>query len=163
MKSDEFSTFETAQQYLETNPDNLSMTALMRLAELANTKRTENAAYYTNKSIITEIMKRLPDVNKSEVRILEPSVGVGNFLPQIIHRFQNKQITIDVVDIDERSLETLKLIQSNLNSPTEDHLYEFGNLLTVLSVGFDDEGVLEINENDYADVIHAINYHYEAA
>lgn len=118
LKSDEFSTFETAQQYLEANPDNLSMTALMRLAELANTKRTENAAYYTNKSIITEIMKRLPDVNKSEVRILEPSVGVGNFLPQIIHRFQNKQITIDVVDIDERSLETLKLILSHYSIPS---------------------------------------------
>jgi hypothetical protein len=32
----------------------------------------------------------------------------------------------------------------------------------VLSVGWDDENVLEIAENDYNDIIHAINYHYVA-
>ena len=30
------------------------------------------------------MMKSLPDIDKDTVRILEPSVGVGNFLPLII-------------------------------------------------------------------------------
>lgn len=52
-------------------------------------------------------------------------------------------------------------IKQNLESGTEEPIYEFANLLTVLSVGWDDENVLEIEENDYSDVFHAINYHYQ--
>ena len=56
-------------------------TILSQIAELANSKRTENSAYYTNKFIINEIIKRLPDFSKDELNIIEPSVGVGNFIP----------------------------------------------------------------------------------
>lgn len=54
-------------------------------------------------------------------------------------------------------------IKQNLESDVEEPIYEFQNLLTVLSVGWDDESVLEIKENDYMDVIHSINYHYQAS
>lgn len=52
-------------------------------------------------------------------------------------------------------------IKKNLINVTEKPLYEFDNFLTVLSVGWDDDSVLEINENDFNDVLHAINYHYQ--
>ena len=51
-------------------------------------------------------------------------------------------------------------IKQNLESDKEEHIYEFANLLTVLSVGWDDEDVINIGKNDYSDVLHAINYHY---
>lgn len=51
-------------------------------------------------------------------------------------------------------------IKENLTNPIEENIYEFANLLYVLSVGWDDKNVLEIDDNDYADVLHAINYHY---
>ena len=54
-------------------------------------------------------------------------------------------------------------IKQNLESDTEEPIYEFADLLYVLSVGWDDDTVLEIEENDYADVFHAINYHYQTA
>ena len=54
-------------------------------------------------------------------------------------------------------------IKQNLESETEEQIYEFANLLTVLSTGWDDENVLDIAENDYTDVIHSINYHYQTA
>lgn len=54
-------------------------------------------------------------------------------------------------------------IKQNLESETEEQIYEFTNLLTVLSTGWDDEDVLGIAENDYTDVIHSINYHYQTA
>ncbi|MBQ4070645.1 MAG: restriction endonuclease [Alphaproteobacteria bacterium] len=51
-------------------------------------------------------------------------------------------------------------IQQNLSNGVEEPLYEFGKFLFVLKTGWDDESVLEIPENEYADVIHAINVHY---
>ena len=54
-------------------------------------------------------------------------------------------------------------IKQNLESGTEEQIYEFNNLLTVLSTGWDDENVLSIAKNDYTDVIHSINYHYQTA
>ena len=52
-------------------------------------------------------------------------------------------------------------IKENLMNPLEEKIYEFSKLLFVLSVGWNDKGVLEIKDNDYADVLHSINYHYE--
>lgn len=53
-------------------------------------------------------------------------------------------------------------IKENLTNESEP-IYEFGNFLTVLSIGFDDIHLLEIAENDYNDVLHSINYHYSIA
>lgn len=54
-------------------------------------------------------------------------------------------------------------IKQNLESDTEEPIYEFGNFLHVLSAGLDDETILDIEENDYSAVFHAINYHYQTA
>lgn len=52
-------------------------------------------------------------------------------------------------------------IKRNLASRDEDSIYDFQNFLFVLSTGWDDEGVLEIEEDDYIGVMHAINVHYQ--
>lgn len=109
--------FNLLSDFVKKNPLNLTSAALGKVAELANTSRTDNAAYFTGKSLITEMMKALPDTDKETVRILEPSVGVGNFIPLIIRKFENKNIVIDVVDIDKQSLEITKLILKNYNIP----------------------------------------------
>lgn len=90
--------------FIKENPLNLSISVLSRVAELANARRTDNAAFYTNKALITEMIKALPDMDKEEIRILEPSVGVGNFIPLLIKRFEGKKIIFDLVDIDSDSL-----------------------------------------------------------
>lgn len=51
-------------------------------------------------------------------------------------------------------------IRQNITSESEEHIFEFGKFLYVLSIGWEDETVLEITENDYCDVIHTINCHY---
>lgn len=100
--------------FLIENPLNLTISALGRIAELCNSKRTENAAYFTNKSLITEIVKNLPNSEKSEITILEPSVGVGNFIPLILRKFEEKKIILDVVDINADSLEIAKILISKV-------------------------------------------------
>ena len=48
------------------NPLNLGSASLARIAELTNSQRENNAAYYTNKYIVNEIYKNLPDIEKDE-------------------------------------------------------------------------------------------------
>ena len=93
---------------------NICNTSLRRISELANSKRTNNAAFFTNKSIITEILKQLPNFDNNEtLRILEPSVGIGNFLPLIIQKYIHiPRLVIDVVDIDVNILNVLKKLMS---------------------------------------------------
>ena len=50
-------------------------------------------------------------------------------------------------------------IRRNLASDVEEHIFEFCKFLQVLSVGWNDDTVLAIAEDDYVDVIHTINYH----
>lgn len=103
--------------FISKNELSLSVATLGKIAELANTSRTDNAAYFTCKSLITEIVKSIPDTDQQIVRILEPSVGVGNFIPLIIKKFEGKELILDIVDIDEQSLEIAKLLLSKCNIP----------------------------------------------
>ena len=96
---------------------NLPISALSRIAELSNTKRTDNAAFFTSKSLITEMMKNLPVIEKKKVKILEPSVGVGNFIPLIIEKFKDKDVELDLVDIDADNMEVLNAILVKDNIP----------------------------------------------
>lgn len=105
------------REFIINNPMTLSSVTLGKIAETANTSRTDNAAFFTSKTLITEMMKALPDADKETVRILEPSVGIGNFLPLIIKKFEGKRIILDVVDIDPHSLEFAELILRNYDLP----------------------------------------------
>ena len=113
----ELADVEKLKSFIVQNTVSLSAAALGKLAELANTSRTDHAAFFTSKTLITEMMKSLPDTNQQTVRILEPSVGVGNFIPLIAKKFEGKEIILDVVDIDEHSLEIAKLILKSHDIP----------------------------------------------
>lgn len=104
--------------FIKDNPLNIGYASLARIAELTNSKRENNAAYYTNKYIVNEIYKELPDFNKEEVYVLEPSVGVGNFIPFIFKKYEEvKRVHLDVVDIDEKNLLVLKLLLEKQGIP----------------------------------------------
>lgn len=97
----------------------LDIATISRIAELSNSKRTENAAYYTEKETLTEIFQYLPTIDKEEIHILEPSVGTGNFIPFIIQKYSYaKKLYIDVVDIDNSALEVFKEIKKHIKKPS---------------------------------------------
>lgn len=105
--------------FIMNNPLNLGSASLARIAELTNSKRENNAAYYTNKFIVNEIYKQLPDFEKDEISVLEPSVGVGNFLPFIFKKYEEiKNVNIDVVDIDQNNLQILQLLLQKQRIPS---------------------------------------------
>ncbi len=109
---------DTMNKFIVDNPEKLALPELQRIVELCNAKREENAAYYTNKFIVNEIMDILPDFGKDEISVIEPSVGAGGFIPFIIKRYENlRKVHLDLVDIDEDSIETLRLLISMMDIP----------------------------------------------
>lgn len=110
--------FSNLENYINNNPNNLSYSSLSKIAEAANTNRHNNAAFYTSKALITELIKTLPSPAKNVVNIIEPSVGVGNFIPFIIKKFEGKIVNLDVVDIDDKSLEITKALLKKIEIPS---------------------------------------------
>ena len=109
---------ESISCFVRENPLDLSVSDLQRIAELCNARREENEAYYTNKFIINEVMNQLPDFTKNEVRILEPSVGAGAFIPFVFKKYDGvEHVTLDLVDIDANSISILKAILSKIKIP----------------------------------------------
>jgi DNA (cytosine-5)-methyltransferase 1 len=108
----------TLVAFVRDNPLKLGFPALSRIAELANAKRAEQEAYFTNKTLITEIVKSLPDFAGDVIKILEPSVGAGNFLPFIIKLFERKrEVRITVFDIDETAIDVLQQLMNYVDVP----------------------------------------------
>ena len=104
--------------FIKKNPLNLGGASLARLAELTNSMRENNSAYYTNKYIVNEIYKDLPEFEEETIHILEPSVGVGNFLPFIFKKYETiPKVQLDVMDIDERNLTILRLLLEKIGVP----------------------------------------------
>lgn len=128
----ELDELDKLMRFIKTNPLYLGNATLARIAELTNSKRENNGAYYTNKFIVNEIFKQLPDFDKEELHILEPSVGVGSFLPFLFRKYENiKRVNIDVVDIDNSNLEILVMLLSEQRVPSNVRL-NFINADTLL-------------------------------
>lgn len=97
----------------------LSFSRLSRIVEMANAEREKTAAYYTRQDICFSIINNLPDAkNFSTLSILEPSIGVGNFLPCLIEKYSTvSNVNIDVVDINPSSIELLKEMLKHMSIP----------------------------------------------
>ncbi len=68
----------------------------------------KKGAFYTPQCVVFDAIKGISAGNEI-VRILEPAVGLGAFLPQIAALFSHCQlIEIDAVDIDSNTIETLQ-------------------------------------------------------
>lgn len=122
VEKSKFSSVEDLIDFINKNPLHLSVSALSRIAELSNTKRTDHAAYFTSKPLITEMLQNLPELSGKTVRILEPSVGVGNFIPLILKKFEGKELYLDAVDIDEDSIQVLKALLGHYSLPKTCHI-----------------------------------------
>lgn len=110
---------ENLQAFLRENLTKYSYAELSKIAELANAQRLDHAAYYTRQDICFTVIKDLPDAsNFSSLRILEPSVGVGNFLPLLVEKYKSvANVEIDLIDIDKNAIDILKILISKLETP----------------------------------------------
>lgn len=107
----ELNCFTKCKKFILDNPLALSIDDLSRLAEMANGLQASTAAYYTDSKTVQTLCQHLPQINKRTLKILEPSVGVGNILRQVIHHYKDEvdQIECDVFDINLHSLEICEI------------------------------------------------------
>lgn len=77
------------------------------------------SAYYTSQDICFSIINDLPEPeNFTSIRILEPSVGSGNFVPLLIEKYKDvPEVTIDLLDLDKDVLEMLKVLLQSIDIP----------------------------------------------
>lgn len=140
------------EKYISNNPYSFEMT---RLIELSNSLRENNKAYYTSPGACHGLVSSLPNFqNKKNLKILEPSSGTGNFLPFIINKYKHiKNVEIDLVDIDQDSLITLKLIVKKMNPP-KNFSFRFFNQNFLSFEPIDDKQLqLPIGNNNEYDLI----------
>ena len=117
IKENDLSTTEKIIRFLVENQNKYSFFDLSKIAENANQLRLENSAYYTDESLLNLIEEHLPVFEKDTISVLEPSVGVGNFLPIIFSKYPDKRIKLDVVDLDGESLKILETLLSLYGLP----------------------------------------------
>jgi len=109
---------ESFVSFLNKNVEDLSIINLSRIAELMNNNRVDTAAYYTDLETLSYLEEALPIIDKEIIRVLEPSVGVGNFLNVIISKYSYaKKLIIDVNDIDDNSLEITQILNEYRDIP----------------------------------------------
>lgn len=106
------------KKYIMKNKDIICDSCLSRIIELANISRKERSAYYTNKFIVQRVVDDLPEFKKNEITIIEPSVGIGNFLPLLFKKYETIQkVKLILIDIDSNIIELLKLIYNEKKIP----------------------------------------------
>lgn len=93
---------------------------LSRIVEMANSERDKTAAYYTRQDVCYSIVNNLPDAKSfSSLSILEPSIGVGNFLPVLFNKYEEvPSVKIDVIDINPSSISILKELLKKIEIPS---------------------------------------------
>jgi len=111
--------FDNLKNFIEENTYKHNVSTLYTISELANINRNETKAYCTREDIVFNIISKLPNFNnKKTIKILEPSVGIGNFLPSLFNKYKYiPKVILDVIDIDKNSLEILKIILKKVKIP----------------------------------------------
>lgn len=77
--------------------------------EIALENAKETGSFYTPQTVVYEALSTVDLSKKTTVRILEPAVGMGAFLPQLFRLCDEcEKVELDLCDIDEDTLLALK-------------------------------------------------------
>lgn len=92
--------------------EDIYISDIYKICEMANPNRDENAAYHTSIDIAYSCIEHLPKENyfKGSMSALEPSVGAGIFVFLLAKKYPNTMIDFDCVDLDEHALANVKIL-----------------------------------------------------
>ncbi|WP_312396873.1 DNA cytosine methyltransferase [Chryseobacterium sp.] len=110
---------ENLISFIDNKFDQYGLENILQIAENANANRQDTAAYFTRKDIAYYVVKDLPLFEKRKrISILEPSVGIGNFIYLLFEFYSDKELVeLDVVDVDENSIMIFKRILDKVQIP----------------------------------------------
>lgn len=83
--------------------------------EMALENAKEMGSFYTPQTVVYEALSTVDLSEKKVIRILEPSVGMGAFLPQLFRLCDVcEKVTIDLCDVDGETVKKLKKLVSKI-------------------------------------------------
>lgn len=116
---------------------NFYIDTFLREQQITNAK--DSGSFYTPQCVVYDAIKNI-NIKKDHIRILEPSVGLGAFIPQIASMFSNSErIDIDVVELDEHTLDDLQtcLTKINIGQNVYIHFYQHDFLTIQITEKYD--------------------------
>lgn len=130
--------------------------------------------YRGDLSELTQFIDGHDDKNKaSQIHHIFPKNEFPNIMhylenlialtPNQHYQFAHPNNNTQIVDQDAQKIlliAKIKSIEKNLNDPSEEKIYNFQKFLKVLAEGWGDNSVLEIEDNDFIDIMQAISAHY---
>ena len=104
----DYSDFINSSGELENyDKDNYYISSYIFEKSVSNNK--ESGSFYTPQSIIFDCLKKFQNLNLKKIRVLEPSVGGGNFVLPLINAIDSiGKIELDLVDINPDAIKELK-------------------------------------------------------
>ncbi|WP_341356359.1 DNA cytosine methyltransferase [Mycoplasma feriruminatoris] len=127
-------------EFINNNKKDICFSSLVRIIESANSFKEQHAAFFTPAILLNHIYSVLPEINKKEINVLEPSAGAGSFLNLIFKKYEQiEKINLYVVDINSNNIEILKLLFNKDNVPNnvEIHFINSDYLTTDFNIKFD--------------------------
>ncbi len=83
--------------------------AKSRFYEIKNGNQANEGAYYTPQSVVFDIVNSMKEFKKDGLlKVLEPSVGTGNFIPQLVKKIGEENLHLFVFDSNNDSIEILR-------------------------------------------------------
>ncbi|ACU78264.1 MULTISPECIES: DNA cytosine methyltransferase [Mycoplasma mycoides group] len=140
IKINNLNSFDNLIEFIKNNKDDICFSSLAKIIELANSYKEQHSAFYTPTILLNHIYSVLPEFNKKEINVLEPSVGAGSFLNLILKKYEQiEKINLYVVDINSNNIEILKLLFSKgiIPNNVEIHYIISDYLNTNFNIKFD--------------------------
>jgi hypothetical protein len=166
----------TRKEWLELNPNiNIRTGYFEQMMTRAKATLRENIVRFRNNiSELTQFDQTQNDmIAPSQIHHIFPKnefTEIQHYIENLIaitpnqhFSYAHPQNNTQIIDLESQKtilLAKTLSIKENLSNPMEESIYEFSNLLYVLHVGWSDDNVLEIEENNYIGVVQSINYHY---
>ena len=117
--------FKNKKAFINKFYNKLDLDFIIKILEFSNPDKEKNSSYFTDSSLSIDILNNIP-ILKGNIRILEPSVGSGSFLLQLIKKFSHlPSVQIDVFDIDTEILSLLKLLLKKVKLPKNTNINFF--------------------------------------
>ena len=117
--------FKNKKAFINKFYNKLDLDFIIKILEFSNPDKEKNSSYFTDSSLSIDILNNIP-ILKGNIRILEPSVGSGSFLLQLIKKFSHlPSVQIDVFDIDTEILSLLKLLLKKVELPKNTNINFF--------------------------------------
>jgi DNA (cytosine-5)-methyltransferase 1 len=119
--------FSNKKAFINKFHDKLDLDFIIKILEFSNPDKEKNSSYFTDSSLSIDVLNNIP-ILKGKIRILEPSVGSGSFLFQMIKKFSHlPSVQIDIFDIDTEILSLLKLLLKKIKLPKNTNINFFNN------------------------------------